>query len=411
MNLFKKLFNNTPDTTSASNPPGRQQPLCHIDHPDLLKGRDNNRDFLVQGWIAAQTEAERIELTDEYKKKLPGLNIQFETRPDVEPALDIPGLKAIGFKAQWPWQAVSALHHIDIEYTVNGEANLITIPVSEAQPPSTYNKQQKLEQIIRVLACPYCQSHLVRSAITPSLDCQQCNNTYPISDSAINFLADNKQQSYQPSTTELVSDNAYDSTIISIINRYHDGLILDCGAGLRHHYYANVVNFEIVDYPSTDVLGLGEQLPFANESFDAVFSCAVLEHVRDPFTCANEIKRVLKPGGTLYCQLPFLQPYHPYPSHFYNMSHEGAINLFEDKINIHTVQPLNFGQPISALSWILQSYHDGLPEQQQERLLSMTVRDFLKPTNALLFDSIVTHLNDEAKLQLACCNYLLGHKK
>jgi ubiquinone/menaquinone biosynthesis C-methylase UbiE len=42
------------------------------------------------------------------------------------------------------------------------------------------------------------------------------------------------------------------------------------------------------------------KLPYHNGSFDAVLSCGVLEHVQDPHGSLEEIRRVLKPGGTLY---------------------------------------------------------------------------------------------------------------
>lgn len=43
--------------------------------------------------------------------------------------------------------------------------------------------------------------------------------------------------------------------------------------------------------------GSGEQLPFADDSFDAVSCCDVLEHVADPDWVIAEIARVLRPGG------------------------------------------------------------------------------------------------------------------
>jgi SAM-dependent methyltransferase len=42
------------------------------------------------------------------------------------------------------------------------------------------------------------------------------------------------------------------------------------------------------------------QLPFADSSFDAVLSCGVLEHVREPDGSLDEIRRVLRSGGTFY---------------------------------------------------------------------------------------------------------------
>ena len=42
------------------------------------------------------------------------------------------------------------------------------------------------------------------------------------------------------------------------------------------------------------------ELPFADDSFDAVLSCGVLEHVERPHESLDEIGRVLRPGGTFY---------------------------------------------------------------------------------------------------------------
>jgi SAM-dependent methyltransferase len=41
-------------------------------------------------------------------------------------------------------------------------------------------------------------------------------------------------------------------------------------------------------------------LPFPDDSFDSVLSCGVLEHVRDPDGSLEELRRVLRPGGTFY---------------------------------------------------------------------------------------------------------------
>jgi ubiquinone/menaquinone biosynthesis C-methylase UbiE len=49
--------------------------------------------------------------------------------------------------------------------------------------------------------------------------------------------------------------------------------------------------------------GNAESLEFADESFDAVFSCGVLHHSPDPMKAIAEIRRVLKKGGTGYIYL------------------------------------------------------------------------------------------------------------
>lgn len=48
------------------------------------------------------------------------------------------------------------------------------------------------------------------------------------------------------------------------------------------------------------VKGTGEILPYRDNSFDSVFCCDVLEHVRDVPEIISEISRVLRPGG-VFC--------------------------------------------------------------------------------------------------------------
>lgn len=47
-------------------------------------------------------------------------------------------------------------------------------------------------------------------------------------------------------------------------------------------------------------IGTGEKLEFADNSFDVVYCCDVLEHVRDLPKCISEIARVLKPNGVFF---------------------------------------------------------------------------------------------------------------
>lgn len=51
---------------------------------------------------------------------------------------------------------------------------------------------------------------------------------------------------------------------------------------------------------SVRVSGDPRRLPFDDNSFDAVLSCGVLEHVEDPDASLEELRRVLTPTGTIY---------------------------------------------------------------------------------------------------------------
>ncbi len=226
----------------------------------------------------------------------------------------------------------------------------------------------------------------------------------------LDFLTADLRSETRVEDTANVSSNGYDLNGLSLIERYPDGLVLDCGAGRRDVYYPNVINFEIVDYDSTDIIGVGEHLPFVNESMDAVISVAVLEHVRDPFACAREISRVLKPGGQLYCAIPFLQPYHGYPHHYFNATHQGIRRLFEDDLDITDVTVLPSTHPIWTVSWMFQMWSAALDRSTRNKFEKMTVRDLMRDPLAMVYEPFCAKLPMETQLHLASAIVLSARK-
>jgi SAM-dependent methyltransferase len=270
-----------------------------------------------------------------------------------------------------------------------------------------FSKREKLSRIASYLICPRCRAQLDHT----KFQCEGCGQIYNHTVNHFNFLTEEHKKEFKIVETQNVAANEYDEIASGIIEKYSDGLVLDCGAGKHSVDHPTVIYYELVDYPSTDVLGVGESLPFQDETFDAVFSLNVLEHTADPFRCAREISRVLKKNGTLYCVAPFLQPVHAYPNHFYNMSGQGLRNLFEANFEIieHKV-PLS-GVPFWTLNWFLASWINGLEGKTREEFLNMTVRELTveEPLKYLQRD-FVTELSTEKNFELACTTMLLCKK-
>lgn len=225
----------------------------------------------------------------------------------------------------------------------------------------------------------------------------------------LDCLSDTLRQRYAIVPTDNVSQHDYDHEALALIERHSEGLVLDCGAGMRNTYYANVVNYEIVPYDSTDVLGVAEELPFRDDSFDAVLCLNVLEHVKDPFRVARELMRVLRPGGEMMVVAPFLQPLHGYPHHYFNMTRQGLVTLFEPMADKRFAL---YGamHPIWALNWFLHSYASGLPEEARRAFEQMTVRELLEPATELEVLPLAASLAPDARVELASAHALFARK-
>ena len=60
----------------------------------------------------------------------------------------------------------------------------------------------------------------------------------------------------------------------------------------------------------TDIVGIGEYLPFRSESFDLTICAQVLTYTNNPFLLVAEIYRVLRPRGVLFLSAPAFFPRH-----------------------------------------------------------------------------------------------------
>ena len=225
-----------------------------------------------------------------------------------------------------------------------------------------------------------------------------------------NFLDAALAEKHGVFETENVSQHSYDPHALQIINRFPEGLILDCGAGKRAEYLTNVVNFEIVPYDTTDVVGVAEDLPFADASFDGVVCLNVLEHVKNPFQAATEISRVLKPGAQLYCVVPFLQLRHGFPNHYYNMTAEGLKNLFDPYLKIDSQEVIASGLPIWSLWLLIMHWAAGLPEPTKSEFLNLKLSDLMHHPVAIMNQDFVTKLSADKNFELASTTALFATK-
>jgi len=170
-----------------------------------------------------------------------------------------------------------------------------------------------------------------------------------------------------------------------------DSVILHLGSGDVPSRDPRVISMDVLPCPNVDVVCEAEALPFRDASIDYVESGAVFEHLHDPWAAIAEVKRVLKPGGIFRIDTAFMQGYHGFPGHFYNMTPQAVeTHLAGDYDLLESYVPES-SSPLMTVTMAIDRYLGYLTADLQKRLLGMRLGDVLdemrrdlSPTSPLL---------------------------
>ncbi|MDD4900824.1 MAG: class I SAM-dependent methyltransferase [Patescibacteria group bacterium] len=106
-------------------------------------------------------------------------------------------------------------------------------------------------------------------------------------------------------------------------------IILNLGSGIKR-IRADVINVDFCPFDNVDIVADISDLPFADNSIDAVINEYVLEHLHNPEKVVGEMHRVMKPGAILYLTVPFVANFHSSPNDYYRWSKIGLKTLIKD---------------------------------------------------------------------------------
>lgn len=67
----------------------------------------------------------------------------------------------------------------------------------------------------------------------------------------------------------------------------------------------------------------------SSNTADCVLAISMLHHCRKPWRVVEELHRILKPGGVVYANIPFVFPFHTDPDDYWRVSFHGVDVLFE----------------------------------------------------------------------------------
>jgi SAM-dependent methyltransferase len=144
-----------------------------------------------------------------------------------------------------------------------------------------------------------------------------------------------------------------------------DGYWVNLGAGATGMTVPNCIEVEDHVFPNTTVVADPARLPFVDECVSAVVSFHTLDRLAEPGLAADEIYRVLAPGGEVVIRTAFLQPFHASRPPYYNATETGVRHWFK-RFDIEACSvPASFN-PLFSLAWLASELLRLSPELGQD---------------------------------------------
>lgn len=245
------------------------------------------------------------------------------------------------------------------------------------------------ENIEKLFCCPVCKSKIERSEEQFLCTAYECGKQYPIidgipvlinEDSSIFSISDfvsrgkttlNLRTSQgirklfaqtMPSIGKNLSGaENYQKLVELLAEQTSNPKVLVLGGGivgsgmepLLEAKYIDLIETDVSFGPRTNLICDAHDIPFKDNSFDAVVVQAVLEHVADPYRCVEEIHRVLTNQGLVYADTPFMQQVHMGRYDFTRFTLLGHRRLFRKFEEVYS--GISCG-PGMALSWSYQYF-------------------------------------------------------
>ena len=295
-------------------------PKLH-DHDDPLREAGWSSPLVVYGWAIDVEGIDRIDvlLDGEVKARAQhGL-----AREDIE--YHSQQFRMLGLSQQAGWVGILDTEGMPpgehaLSAVVHGRSGTFDLPpkpvwLRRESARADPARQARLDAILR---CLDCGGPLERRG--KQLICTGCERTIPTNE--FGTLLFEETYAGLDWREAGATSHGYPPEAAAIITGIGDGLVLDVGAGLRENL-PNVIQLDAIPFPTDDVSAGAEAMPFADESFDAVVACNLLEHVSSPEKVIAEIRRLCKLGGQIYVDWTSVHPYHGFPHHYFNATETG----------------------------------------------------------------------------------------
>jgi SAM-dependent methyltransferase len=140
------------------------------------------------------------------------------------------------------------------------------------------------------------------------------------------------------------------------------GKVVDLGGGGSASYYhflpknLNITRTNRAAGSDIDAaVDLNKPLPYASGSFDSALLFNVIYILEDPARSLAEIKRILRPGGTLYLASPFTANEMPEPHDYSRFTAEGLERLLK-QAGFNDMKLARYGERATAAVGLLHPF-------------------------------------------------------
>lgn len=309
--------------------PDDQKMLFAIDTKTDLLARVRSP-FIVAGWLIAAPENPLVEIRVEVNGQLRAKAATGLKRQDVADALpDKAGALWSGFAAEvFVDDLADSKVSVEVKAVLaDGEVSVDRFQARVKGFDRVVSRRPTNWRYADILVCPICLGSLRETE--SAFQCVRCERDFDKRRGTPVFTREGEEILSHLLVTNPTNPNAEEHT--ALIKDLANGLVLDLGAGnpRESEHHPNVVFHEFVQYAHTDVVSVCDKLPYREGIFDAVISKAAFEHLARPWDMADEIYRVLKPGGFVTVDTAFMYPLHGDPYHFFNMTLDGVREIFK----------------------------------------------------------------------------------
>ncbi|UCE26374.1 MAG: methyltransferase domain-containing protein [Candidatus Coatesbacteria bacterium] len=209
-----------------------------------------------------------------------------------------------------------------------------------------------------LLVCPGCRGPL--ADVTGGLRCEPCGAVYPVVSGVPHFAGGGVESG--PGFKERLAARApsiyraarlgarvlfpvWNTRSVKNLRRLEgevfaenrSPVVLNAGSGdasgpgmsaLSGRFRARMINLDTAVLPAVNLRADVGGIPLADGCVDLVLAKALLEHVPGPDAVIGEFARVLRPGGRVYVEMPWLEGYHGYPGDYRRWTAEETSRVF-----------------------------------------------------------------------------------